>query len=567
MQSNFNPLTPLQRKRLRVSELVTERSSWISHWKELSEYQQPRAGRFFITDHNRGEKRHQSIYDRTAIGAQRTLQAGLMSGMTSPARPWFRLGLPDRDLMEYGPVKTWLHRTGLLLREVFNKSNTYRSLQQGYGELGLFGTWACITEENFDNVMHLHSLTIGEYALATNDLGMVDTVVREYEMTVAQMVKAFGTANLSTTVKNLYDRNRLNQWIPVVHVIEPNAGREYGKRDNKNMAFSSCYFEQGQENPERYLRESGYKRFPALCPRWETRGGDVYGESPGMECLGDVKQLQHEQLRKSQAIDYQSNPPLQMPMSLKDNAKARLPGGISYYDQVSPGGGIRTAFEVNLDLNALREDIADVRQRIEAAYYVDLFRMISATEMKSGVTATEIAERHEEKLLMLGPVLERLHNELLSPLIDTAFEMCADADILPEVPPELAGVDLNIEFISTLAQAQRIVSGQGMDRLLGTVGTMAQLWPEVRHKIDAMQVVDDYADIFGVNPETIRDDETARAAAQAEAQAQQAQQAAENAPAMAQAAKAASETDTANLRDVMGMFQGYSSPTPTEAPL
>ncbi len=557
-------LSQLKLKRLRVSELIEERASWMAHWREISEYQQPRAGRFVVTDVNRGEKRHQSIYDRTAIGAHRTLAAGLMSGMTSPARPWFRLGLADRDLMEYSAVKTWLHRTGLLLREIFAQSNTYRALQQGYGELGLFGTWADVVEPDFDNVMHHHPLTIGEYALATNDKGVVDTLVREYQMTVGQMVKKFGAANCSQAVRNLYDRGRLNAWVPITHIIEPRMDRDIRKRDAKNMAFSSCYFEAAKDNTEQYLRESGYKRFPVLAPRWETVGGDIYGHSPGMECLGDVKQLQHQQLRKSQGIDYQVNPPKQVPVELKDSARALLPGGVSYYNQTTPGGGIRTAFEINLDLNALREDIVDVRQRIRAAYYEDLFLML-ANDTRSGITATEVAERHEEKLLMLGPVLERLHNELLSPKIDMAFEFAAEAGTLPEPPQELQGVELKIEFVSTLAQAQRIVAAQGMDRLIGTVSSMAGLWPEVRHKINAMQVVDDYADVYGVNPELVLDDDQASAAVNAERQAQAAQQAAATAPDLAKAAQAAGNTNPDQLREVLGMFQGYGSPQPAGA--
>ena len=559
-------LTPLARKRLLVNQLIQERASWVAHWREISQYQQPRAGRFFAQDRNRGEKRHQAIHDRTPIGAQRTLAAGLMSGMTSPARPWFKLAIPDRDLMESAAVKTWLHRTTVRLREIFHASNTYRALQQGYGELGLFGTWATIVEHDFENVMHMHPLTVGEYAIATDDKGRVNTLVREYEMTVGQMAAAFGEANLSQAVKNLYDRHQLNNWIPVVHVIEPNPQRDTrAAQHNRNMPYSSCYFEKGATNPDAaYLRESGYKRFPALAPRWEVTGGDIYGHSPGMECLGDVKQLQHEQLRKAQAIDYQVNPPLQMPTTLKDNAKARLPGGVSYYDQATPGGGIRSAFEVNIDLNALLMDIQDVRGRIRAAYYEDLFLMISGENIKSGVSATEIAERHEEKLLMLGPVLERLHNELLSPLIDTAFDFAAEAQILPPPPPELQGMDLNIEFISVLAQAQRIVAAQGTDRLIGTVNSMAQLWPQVRHKINAMQVVDDYADAYGVNPEIVVDDDTAAAAADAEQKAMAAAQAAATAPAMAKAAKDAGDINASGLRDVMGMFQGYGSPTTTE---
>ncbi|MFZ9511794.1 MAG: portal protein, partial [Burkholderiaceae bacterium] len=226
----------------------------------------------------------------------------------------------------------------------------------------------------------------------------------------------------------------------------------------------------------------------------------------------------------------------------------------------SPDGGIRSAFEVRLDLQHLLADIQDVRERIRSAYYADLFLML-ANDTRSGTTATEIAERHEEKLLMLGPVLERLHNELLSPMIDIAFDYCAEAGILPPTPPELEGVELNIEFVSTLAQAQRAVSAQGMDRLLGTVGTLAPLFPQVTKKIDALQAIDDYAEQYGVNPEVIVPDDEVQAAIEQEAQAQQAAQVAAAAPLAVDTAKAASEIDAQGLQDVSQMFMGYSTPS------
>jgi hypothetical protein len=186
-----------------------------------------------------------------------------------------------------------------------------------------------------------------------------------------------------------------------------------------------------------------------------------------MEALGDVKQLQHEQLRKAQGIDYQTNPPIQVPTRTRAQAHARLPGGVMFVDAAGAQGGVRSAFEIQLNLQHLLADIQDVRERIRGAFYADLFLML-ANDQRSGITATEVAERHEEKLLMLGPVLERLHNELLSPMIDMTFDYASDAGILPEPPEELQGQELNIEFISTLAQAQRMVSAQGMDRLLGS---------------------------------------------------------------------------------------------------
>lgn len=553
-------LSPVKLKLQRKNALFNERASWMSHWQEISQYQQPRAGRFVVTDRNRGEKRHNAIYDRTPIGAQRTLAAGLMSGMTSPARPWFRLTLNDPALRELGPVKTWLHQTTLLIREIFSVSNTYRALQQGYGELGLFGTWAALVLQDFDNVIHIEALTIGEYALGVDDKGRVDSLAREFDMTVGQMVKRFGRDACSTNVQNLYDRGQLDQWVTVIHVIEPNATRDPSKRDAKNMRWSSCYIEQGAT--DKFLSESGFKKFRVLAPRWETTGGDIYGSSPGMEALGDVKQLQHAQLRKSQAIDYKVNPPLQLPIAYKENNRARLPGGSMYVDSAGAAGqGIRAAYEVNLDLSHLLEDINDVRARIRSAYYEDLFLML-ANDTRSGTTATEIAERHEEKLLMLGPVLERLHNELLAPLIDIAFDMATEAGILPPVPQELEGRELNVEFVSTLAQAQRIVSAQGTDRLIATVGAIAAQSQDlsVWDKIDKDQLIDDYADMYGVNPEIVVPDDVVAQVRDQRAKQQAAQQTAASVPAMAGAAKTASEIDPSGLRDVMNQFTGYSTP-------
>jgi hypothetical protein len=555
------PINRRQRILARKAALWNERSSWITHWREISDYQQPRAGRFVVTDRNRGDKRANHILDNTAVFGARTLAAGLMSGITSPARPWFRLEIRDKDLMESGPVKTWLHDVAELLRAIFASSNTYRGLHTLYEELGLFGTAATIVLPDFDNVIHQYPMTVGEYALATNAKGNVDTMCREFQMTVEQMVGQFGKDNCSQTVRDLYNRGNYDSWVDIVHMVEPRRERDQTKRDGKNMRFASIYIEPGKDNSDKFLSESGFNRFPALTPRWVVTGNDVYGTSPGMECLGDVKQLQHQQLRKGQAIDYQVNPPLQVPTKYKEAAKARLPGGVFYVDSMGQQGGVRSAFDVNLNLQHLMLDIQDVRERIRSAYYADLFMML-ANDNRSGITATEVAERHEEKLLMLGPVLERLHNELLSPLIDITFDYAARAGILPDAPPELEGMDLNVEFISVLAQAQRAVATQGMDRLLGTVSQMAAVKPEVLDKLDFDQIVDDYGNAYGVNPKIILPDADVASLRQQRAAAMQAQQAAATAPQVVDSAKTASEIDTGNLQDVLTSLQGYSSVSP-----
>lgn len=543
----------------RWGQLKAERESWVSHWKEISDYLLPRAGRFLASDRNRGGKRHNNILDNTGTRALRVLAAGMMAGMTSPARPWFRLTTSDPELDESAGVKSWLANVTRLMQMIFAKSNTYRALHSMYEELGAFGTASSIVLPDFNAVVHHQSLTAGEFAIATDSRGSVNTLYREFQLTVAQMVREFGRDRCSLAVRSLFDRGALEQWVPVIHAIEPRADRDPSRRDDRNMAWKSVYFELGADET-RTLRESGYRSFRALCPRWAVAGGDIYGNSPAMEALGDVRQLQHEQLRKAQGIDYKSNPPLQLPVSAKHQDVSTAPGGLSYVDTAASSGGIRTAFEVNLDLSHLLEDIVDVRERIKASFYADLFLML-ANSTNPQMTATEVAERHEEKLLMLGPVLERMHNEILDPLIEMTFERMVEAGILPQPPQEMQGAELSVEFVSMLAQAQRAIATNSVDRFVASLGAVAQIKPEVLDKFDADRWADSYSDMLALDPELIVPGEQVALIRQQRAEQQQAQQRAEMLGQGADAAAKLGSVDTSKknaLTDVTQAFSGYA---------
>ena len=551
--------SPRQRILSRSAALTSERSSWVSHWQELSDYLLPRSGRFFATDRNKGEKRHNNIYDSTGTRALRILAAGMMAGMTSPARPWFRLTTSDPQLDESAAVKAWLADVTRLMQMVFSKSNTYRALHSMYEELGGFGTASSILLPDFRNVVHHYTLTTGEFAIAADHRGQVDTLYREYEMTVGQMVEQFGRSACSVTVQNLYDNNRLDAWVPVVQAIEPRAVRDPSKRDARNMAWKSVYLERGG-NEDKFLRESGFKEFPGLCPRWAVAGGDIYGNSPGMEALGDIKQLQHEQLRKAQAVDYQTKPPLQVPTSLKNAAINTLPGGVTFVDAASPSGGVKSTFEASLRLDYLLADIQDVRERIKGAFYADLFLML-ANGTNPQMTATEVAERHEEKLLMLGPVLERMHNEILDPMIEMTFSRMVEANIVPPPPQELQGMELNVEFVSMLAQAQRAIATNSVDRFVGNLGAVANIKPEVLDKFDADRWADAYADMLGIDPELIVPGDKVALIRKQRAEAAQAQQQAAMLNQGADTAQKLGSVDTSQqsaLTDVTRAFSGYT---------
>ena len=544
----------------RWGQLKDERSSWFDHWREISDYLLPRSGRFLVSDRNKGQRRHNNIYDSTGTRALRVLAAGMMSGMTSPARPWFRLATADADLMKYAPVKLWLNEVSNLMHAIFQRSNTYRALHSMYEELGAFGTSCSIVMPDFKNVIHHYPLTVGEYCIATDWQGNVNTLYREFQRTVGEVVGEFGIENVSQTVKGLHSRGALGAWVPIIHAIEPRGDRDPSKFDSTNMEWRSVYFEAGAPDTD-VLRESGFRRFPALCPRWAATGGDIYGNGPGMEALGDIKQLQHQQLRKAQGIDYQTKPPLQAPTSLKNHEVETLPGGVTYVDMAGPSAGIKPAFEARLDLSHLLVDIQDVRRRIEGSFYADLFLML-ANQTDARMTATEVAERHEEKLLMLGPVLERLQNELLDPLIEMTFDQIMAAGIAPPPPEELQGHDINVELVSMLAQAQRAIGTNSIDRFVSSMGAVAQFKSDVLDKFDADKWADVYSDSLGIDPQIIVPENVVRDLRQQRAEAaQQAQQAAllnQGADTAQKLAAAKTGGEPSALTDVTRAFSGYT---------
>lgn len=541
----------------RWDALKEERSSWMSHWKDISEVLLPRAGRFLPTENNRGGKAaFRKILDSTGTRALRTLSGGMMSGMTSPARPWFRLTTFNPELDESYEVKVWMSQVTSLMQMVFYKSNTYRALQMAYEELGAFGTSATLIYDDFDRVIHCHPLTIGEFAIATDSRGRVNTVYREFRMTVAMLVQEFGLENVSRTVKDLYDRGQMDEWVEVINAIEPRTERDPRKTDAKNMPYLSVYFEKSGDKGK-VLRETGFTEFPAMCARWSVTGGDIYGTSPGMEALGDLCQLQQMQFRKSQAIDYKVHPPVLIPSEMKNMGTQFLPGGVIPYSNAQQAQQIRPAYMVDLDLNSLLVDIQDVRQRINEAFYRDIF-MLMVNSTDKTMTATEVTERHEEKMLLMGPVLERLNAEMLDPLINIVFNKLVQADLLPPLPEDLQGQQLNVEFISILAQAQKAISTNSVDRMFSVLGNLAGMRPDIVDNVDLDFWPQWYADALGVDPRFIVSGKKVAVIREQRAQADQQAAAMEQLQGATQAAKnMGMSMQGQSPEQIMQAFTGY----------
>lgn len=533
-------VTSRQRYELARSSMWSKRTPHDAHFRDLADFISPRRPRFFAADRNRGDRRNQKIIDSTATFAKRTLQSGMHSGMTSPARPWMKLLTPDPDLNELGAVKQWLHIVTQRLLTVFSQTNLYNMLPMHYGDMSTFGTAATAILDDDMDVFRAYNYPIGSYAIATNRRGIVDQWVYESKRTVLEIVDEFlvdrrtnmiDWSRASLALRNLWDRQQYNEEVDVCWIVMPNLQREPGALEAERfMPYQSVHIEKGQEREDTFLKRGGFNEFPVLVSRWDVTGDDWWGtECPAMVALGDIKQLQVGERRGAQAVEKMLNPPLQGPTAVRNQKASLLPGDITYVDVREGQKGLHPIHEMNFAIDQHEAKQQQTRNRIKTAFYEDLFLMMAYTDQTRGVqpaTATEIAERHEEKLIALGPVLERTNDELLDPKVDRVFAMMERRGLIPEPPPELQGMKLKVEYTSIMAQAQKLVGVVAHERFLQTASALMAVFPTVKHKINVFQAIDSSADMLGVDPRLIVPDEEAQAAADQEQQAIAAQQSA-----------------------------------------
>lgn len=527
---------PAQKYNKRLKALENERQKTDLLYQDIASYILPRKGSFTKKGEPQVELYSENVIDGTATRALRVLAAGMQGGLTSPARPWFRLGLVDEDLMEFGPVKDWLHITQRQMYAVFSRSNFYSSIHTVYQELGGFGTDALVVDEHPEFIIHTRPQTAGEYCISVNEFGIVDTFYRRFWRTARTLVRQFGEENVSDAVKQSMKSDPY-KWIECGHAVQPREDRDVTLQDNQNMPWESVYWE--ISTPEKLLNESGYRDFPVMAPRWDVTGSEIYGRSPGMDVLPDVMTLQEMAQGELEGLQQTLNPAMLVPNSFQDRLR-RSPGS----ENVSGGKkteGIRRLFDFNFDISGTTAKIQDMRLQIREGLYNDLFLMLLE---RPQMTATEVLERREEKLLLLGPVIERQEFELLNPLIDRTFSIMEDMGMITPPPQELSGMNLKVEYISTLAQAQKLVATQSIGSLTDFVGAVAAINPEVVDKVDWDEAVEQFGEATGVAPKVIRTDEDVAEIRMARAQQEQAAQALESAQMGADTAQTMSDTST-----------------------
>jgi hypothetical protein len=469
----------------RFDRLSGRRQNWETHWQEVADYMLPRKADI-TKRRSRGDKRMEKIFDSSPLQALELLASSLHGMLTNPSTPWFTLRFKQLEEMNDDEAKLWLEEATEVMYKAFNRSNFQQEIFELYHDLITFGTAAMFIEEDDDDLLKFSTRHIDEIYIAENQKGKIDTIFRRFNMTARALVQKFGT-NVSKDVSSISVKNPYEE-ISIIHAVYPRNDFNPNKKDKKNMPFESVYFEYKGGNE---LSVAGFKEFPFVVPRYLKASNEVYGRSPAMTALPDVKMLNEMSKTTIKAAQKQVDPPLLVPDDGFLLPVRTVPGGLNFYrsgtrDRIEP---LNIGANNPLGLNMEEQR----RNAIRAVFYVNQLMMQDGPQM----TATEVIQRNEEKMRLLGPVLGRLQSELLQPLIDRVFNILLRNNQFAPPPESLSGVNIDIEYVSPLAKAQKSTELQSIIRAVEILGSLANVAP-VFDYVNFDNLVKHVADIVGM---------------------------------------------------------------------
>lgn len=532
-----------QNHRQILSALDKERSYWFTHWRDISDFFLPRRYPTLMpqqTNQSTANRRNSRLLDSTSTRAIRTLASGMMNGVTSPSRAWFGLKLEGLDTDNLSQeAKLWLEDTVRRMQIVFAQSNFYTSIALLYLEWCCFGTASMSIEEDFDDIIRCFNHPLGEFYISQDASQRVNRHARRMMLTVEQVVGQFGIEEVCYNTKMLYDKGGASKLVPVeiAHIVEPNTSDALSKL---NTPFREVYWEVGG-TAGKYLAVRPVYEWKSITPRWELMGNDSYGTSPAMDALADVQELQAIIRERAQGLQKQVRPPLIVDQQLQNRPKALGAGGMTYASTSSSNFGAKTAYTVNLPFQELAMDIRNLQTSIRETCHNPLFNMIS--QLDTVRSATEIDSLREEKLIHLGPVLERFYNEGLDPILKRVYGIMQRNGLLMEAPEELAEAPIEVEYVSILTEAQRASGTITIERFLQFTGGLAAIFPDALAIPDIDELMREYAEGIGISPKGLKTREDVAEAAAAENANQELAQGAAVGKDLAQGAKVLSETD------------------------
>jgi hypothetical protein len=537
---------------LRKADLmIAQRATFDQHWREIAERILPRSN-LFQRYQERGQKATERVFDATATLALERFSAAMESMLTPRTQRWHKLKTTNRELNEIPAVRQYLDAvTEVLFNARYAPTANFASqTNEAYMSLGAFGTGGMFIDEMMGQGLRYRAVHLSELYIAENHQGIIDTVYRKFAMTLRQFAQRFGREKMSQRQRGMLEKDP-EQNIDVIHAVHPNDEIESVKRSYRGMPIASCYV--NCETRE-IVSEGGFRTMPYAVGRYVTAPKEIYGRSPAMTVLPDIKMLNEMSKVSIRAAHKMVDPPLLLQDDGALQAFDLRPGALNYGGVDEQGRQLVHAMTPAGRIDIGLEMMDQRRQVINDAFLVTLFQiLVDAPTM----TATEAMLRAQEKGALLAPTMGRQQSEFLGPLIERELDILARAGNLPPMPEELmeAGAEVDIEYVSPLNRAQRADEGVAILRTLESISPLAQIDPSVMMVFDPMLVARELADINGVPQKVLRSPEQI---AEMQAEAAQAQQA----QALLQAAPVIGKTtaDLARAQSLAGAAPGQVAP-------
>ena len=499
----------------RFASLQNQRQNWESHWQEVADYIVPRKADI-TKKRTSGDKRTELIFDGTAIHAAELMASSLHGMLTNASTPWFALRFGDDNFETDDMAKEWLLGVTDVMYQELHRSNLHEAIHELYSDLVTFGTAVMFIDKDENDTLRFSTRHIAECYLAEDEFGRVDTVYREFRMSARAAVRQFGEENVSKRIAKTAEQNPYDH-VKILHLVTPRTERIVERLDAINKPIASIYID---PEDKIILSESGFDEMPYVVPRFLKASFEHgYGRSPAMTALADTKMLNKMSETVIRAAQLQIHPPLMVPDDGFISPVRTIPGGLNFYR-----AGTRDRIEpLNIGSNnPLGNDMLEQRRtQIRAAFYVDQLILGNAP----GMTATEVIQRTEEKMRLLAPAVGRLQAELLSPLIDRVYNILARKKAYAPAPEFMQNNQIDIEYVSPLAKAQRSGDVQSAMQLFQFLAPLMQIDPSVVDYIDLDGLASHIIKVTNVPATVVRgQNEVAQLRAQRQQQMQQQQQ-------------------------------------------
>jgi hypothetical protein len=534
----------------RFEALKSHRQPWEQLWTEIARFVMPRRSPGLNgTIQSPGSGNEALLFDTTAVRANMTLANGQLAWMSPLESPWFAFE-PMGDKSD--EAKLWLSEATKVARDALAVSNFYTSIHEGYLDRGAFGTCCLYVEPGKKQLINAQVWPVGSFVIDEDDEGIVDTVIREFHMTPRQAIQKFGEKNVSKKVReSVKEASKANERLRFLHAIYPreDAERDKSKMDDRNMPIASVYIETDSCH---ICRESGYDEQPFMVSRyleWGSGMGSLYGWSPSFAALPEARQVNFLQRMMDALAEKMAFPPVLAPDELEGEIDPNAMGVTYFSRELAAAGGMPKEWMTAGRYDVGLERIQERQNAIKDAFHVDLFQMFA--QLTKQMTAREVAERSQEKLIQFSPTFARLTNELFNPLLERVFGILIRRGAFGEVPLQLQGLPYSVQYSSRIALALRSLPSIGYSRTLERVGSMAELVPSILDNFDFDAAERATALSDGVPADFLmpvqKRDEMRKARAEAQAAAQKQAELAQQADALGKVGKIPADSPVGNV--------------------